>query len=672
MTAHPWLAPPATAAARVARARATAAVRGFAKILPARVGAWGQAWRALNDALPSLLRADGGRLLDAVGRVDVLPIMLELAVEPVDQARLERALVTLWLALAGHPGLVAPLVLSGPFSERVVDPSHPRVLLLGDVRGLITSAQGAVVVGSPGRRPLDAFVVADLPVANGTVIVDDRFGTPDAAVVERVRTALVRVGDSLPVRLERVTIGTGGAELGETRVDRDADPADLLASAHAALVRAGAGRELARADYGMLTDGGMRLGPVDVLARACGNASALRWRADRGAAAVAIHRDLDDLALLGELTPAGAELVAAIRAAAGDVSAESQRRALFVNVDADDFVYSYQFGRSVERRCRERNLRVDRICIDPSWRRDLAAELGEAVPAPIAAGTEILIKAPDDPAGAEALRRLRGRRYEVVVANVRPRLFYDLLETGLLSAPTLLWDRHLHHGIEDESARRAVDPKRVRSLPIRVWSLQGPSGSDLHPGVVEAGLENGWGRPWPMDLEFFRSSAVRSDDRLFAGGDSGRDWPLFIEAIRGLAADVHLVTRTAPAELPANVRLEPRLPLWRFRDALAAAAVTAIPLLPGAGASGVTVLPMAMALGVAVVVTRTSWTELYVNDGEEALLVPAGDVGAFRNALRRLFEDAELRARLAANARRRVTALCDLEAFTREMFATLD
>ena len=133
---------------------------------------------------------------------------------------------------------------------------------------------------------------------------------------------------------------------------------------------------------------------------------------------------------------------------------------------------------------------------------------------------------------------------------------------------------------------------------------------------------------------------------------------------------MHLVTANAPASLPSNVQLDRRLPLWRFRDALAAAAVTAIPLVPGK-AAGVTVLPMAMALGVAIVATRTLWVEQYVTDGEEALLVPPDDVAAFRAALIRLASDADLRAKLVASARRRVAALCDLDTFTREMFATL-
>jgi len=671
MTIHPWLAPSAAMVGKIARARATAALRSIPRIVPARLGQWAPAWRSLSGALPALLRADGARMLGVVSRVDVLPVLLELEADAVEPPRLERALVTLWLALSGHPGLSAPLALPGPFRERVVDPALPRTLELGDVRSLVATERGPAVLAHDGRRPIDAFEVSRLPVVGGTVVVDDQLAPADAEVVERVRAALALVGASLPGgRLERVTIGGGDATFGEARVSNDVTPAALLASAHAAFVRAAATEEVLRDEHGTLAFEGLKLGGLDVLARACGNVNALPWCADRAAALRVIHQHLDDVGLLGRLSDAGEEVVAAIRAAAGAAPA-SPARALVVNVDPDDFVYSFQFGRSVERRCVERNLRVDRISVDPCWRRDLAAELGGAIPPPIADGTELLVRGQDDPRLADVLRRLQGRRYEVVVVNVRPRLFYDLLEAGLMEGPTLVWDRHLHDGIEEERSRRRIDADRLRRLPFRVWSLQGPSGHDLHGGLVEAGLESGRGRAWPMDLDFFRSAATQQPDRVFAGGDSGRDWPLLVEAIRDLPIDVHLVTRQAPAELPSNVRLEARLPLWRFRDALAEASIAAIPILPGRGASGVTVLPMAMALGVAAVVTRTSWTEQYVTDGEDALLVPESDIGAFRAALVQLREDNELRARLVANARRRVVEMCDLEAFTREMFAPL-
>src|SRR5439155_23806685 len=135
------------------------------------------------------------------------------------------------------------------------------------------------------------------------------------------------------------------------------------------------------------------------------------------------------------------------------------------------------------------------------------------------------------------------------------------------------------------------------------------------------------------------------------------DWNLFLDVVPDLPMDVHLVTARPPENVPAHVRVDTRLPLARFRDAMAGATICAIPLLREI-AAGVTVLPMAMALGVAVVATRTGWIEKYVAHEEEALLVPGGDARAFRSALLRLHGDPNLRARLAANARRRVTELC--------------
>jgi len=670
MTSHPWLTPSASLAAKVARARAAAALRGLSAVPAHRLGACEAAWGPLVVALPALLRADSGRLLDAVGRVDVLPVLLQLATSSVDAEQLERALVTLWLGIAGHPGLTSPLALPGPFRARVVDPHTPRLLALGEVRGLIATMRGAVVIGRSGKLPIDKFMAAPLTAVGNTVVVDERFNAPSADVVVRVQAALAVVGSALPGgRLERVTIGAGDAAFGEARVGPEVDPADLVASAQAAFVRAAAAVEPVLSREGVLVEGGRYMTPDDVLARACGNTAALPWRADRALAATTIAKDLDELAMLGEPTPPGAELMAAMRAAAA--GATDRRRALLVNVDADDFVYSFQFGRSVERRCSERGLRLDRISIRTGPGLDLAAELGQPLPAPAADGTEIFVASEQDPLLVAVLRRLSARRYEVVVANVRPRLFYDLAASGFLAGRTLVWDRHLHGGLREEGERRGFDAKSLRGPQIRAWSLADRTGEGLHRNLADAGLEHGSGRPWPIDLAFFRSAVTGQAGRLFAGGDNGRDWPLLIEAVRDLPLDVHLVTAQAPTERPPHVHVDARLTLCRFRDAIAAASIMALPLLPGI-ASGVTVLPMAMALGVAVVATRTVWTEQYVTDGEEALLVPAGDVRAFRDALVRLHEQSDLRARLVANARRRVAALCDLEAFTREMFATLD
>lgn len=667
---HPWLAPPPALIADVVAATARDVTQALSLIPLRGLGRYAEAWTRLIAALPELLRSDSGALFDAVTRVDVLSTMQELVDRDVDAPKVERALLALWMALAGHRGLTSPLALPGPFRQRVVDAKSARLIELGDVRGIAATTRGLVVLGPGGRMAIDSFAVAELPVVAGAVLVDGGPRPPDPSVVDRLRGAADLVGSSLPAGwLERITIGTGDGAPREVRLGVDAGPAELAATAIRGFVRAAAMVDPPLEPRGVVVANGQRLDPRNVLARACGNAVALPWRTDRARAALELALDLDDISAVAEPTATGAALLDALRAAAGDQPAVP--RALFVNVDADDFVYSFQFGRSVERRCVERGWRVDRMEIDVSVGRDLVSEIGQAVPPPIADGSETTVRSETDPAALDAVRRFAGRRYEAVIANVRPKLFYDLVENGVLATRTTLWDRHLHDGLKGELARRGIDPERVATLPIHILSLLGPKGTELPLDLRNAGLRRGASNPWPMDLEFFRSDAQPQPNRIFAGGDSARDWELFMEAVRDLPLDVHLVTARPPEHLPPNVRAEPRLTLSRFRDAMAAAEICAIPLVREI-AAGVTVLPMAMALGVAVVATHSAWIDKYVVDEEHALLVSPGDAGAFRSALLRLHGDPELRARLVANARSRVTEMCDLEAFTRQMFAALD
>lgn len=682
-TSHPWLSPNPATVAKIAARCATTLLRDLAQVPAHRLGARASAWPPLLRVLPVLLKTDSKRVLDAVCRVDALHALQDLAAgnigrlrfegAAVEGERLERALLTLWLGLAGHPGLSKPLVLPGPFHATVIDPHSPRLLAFGNVRALAATDKGLIVLGQSGQVPIQKCVVAALPAVGRTVIVDAQRTAADAAVVQSAQEALARVGEVLPFALERIRIASEQAGWGEACVSFDVTAADLVASAQAAFLRAALAVEPLLQPLGALVQQHRRVTVEETLARLCGEVVALPWRVDRPAVVASIQRDLADLQVLVEPTLAAEPLLAALRDAVASGASAPSRRALLVNVDADDFVYSFQFGQSVERRCHERRLQVDRILIDNQTNRDLAGEMGDRDLAPAADGTEVVVASEQDPLLSKVLPLLAKRQYEAVVINARPRLFYDLLDAGLLTAPTRVWDRHLHDGLREVYQHRGSITGRVPDL--RVWSLQGGSGDELVRGnqtLFDAGFEHIKVRPWPLDLEYFRTAVARQPNLLFAGGDSGRDWPLLVEAMRDLPYDIHLVTRQPPPGLPPQARVDARLPLWRFRDAMAAASVIAIPVRAGFGASGVTVLPMAMALGVAAVVTRTSWVEQYVSHGEEALLVPAGDAAAFRAALLRLHQEPHLREQIVANARRRVEALCDLDAFTREIFATLN
>jgi glycosyltransferase involved in cell wall biosynthesis len=70
-----------------------------------------------------------------------------------------------------------------------------------------------------------------------------------------------------------------------------------------------------------------------------------------------------------------------------------------------------------------------------------------------------------------------------------------------------------------------------------------------------------------------------------------------------------------------------------------------------------TVLAEAAAAGLPIVAWQAPHTERVVTDGEEGLLVPAGDRDALATVLRALATDDEMRSRLAASARQRGASL---------------
>ena len=81
------------------------------------------------------------------------------------------------------------------------------------------------------------------------------------------------------------------------------------------------------------------------------------------------------------------------------------------------------------------------------------------------------------------------------------------------------------------------------------------------------------------------------------------------------------------------------------------------------------VLVEAMACGVSVLTASTGGIRELVRDGDNGVLVPAGDVTGIADGLTRLLGDAELRRRLGAAGRRTVEADYDIDAAARRLLA---
>jgi glycosyltransferase involved in cell wall biosynthesis len=173
--------------------------------------------------------------------------------------------------------------------------------------------------------------------------------------------------------------------------------------------------------------------------------------------------------------------------------------------------------------------------------------------------------------------------------------------------------------------------------------------------------------PWLADEE----ETDRDDGYILALGQSNRDYPTLLEAVRGTDLPVTLVAANSSAlggvEPPPNVCVRYNTGHDETNDLIAGATLHCIPLHEAGYSAGQTVLLRAMARGKAVVVSDTLGVRDYARDGETAVLVPPGEAAALRAALSRLWSDDEERRRIGRQAARSVREEFGFERFAREM-----
>jgi glycosyltransferase involved in cell wall biosynthesis len=141
---------------------------------------------------------------------------------------------------------------------------------------------------------------------------------------------------------------------------------------------------------------------------------------------------------------------------------------------------------------------------------------------------------------------------------------------------------------------------------------------------------------------------------IVTAGRSGRDYATLFRAVADLHIELHIICdlQSALGTLPDSARIHvlPHCYGDEYILQLFGAEAVAVPLAVQDISAGQMVVIQAMALGKAIVVTRTPTIEDYVTDGEDALLVPPGDAKAMEQAIGRLLQDPSLRERLGRNA----------------------
>lgn len=159
--------------------------------------------------------------------------------------------------------------------------------------------------------------------------------------------------------------------------------------------------------------------------------------------------------------------------------------------------------------------------------------------------------------------------------------------------------------------------------------------------------------------EIVRRTIPRDEGYIFSGGRSRRDFATLFRAVAGLGYPVKLVTGDLAdlaangssldgLTVPGNVEiLSHDSSLDFFVDCMAGAHSVVIPVIRDSPTqAGIGVYLQAMALRKCVIVSSGPGVSDVLTEGQ-AMIVPAGDAEALRDAIRRVWDEPTLRDRYA-------------------------
>jgi glycosyltransferase involved in cell wall biosynthesis len=164
--------------------------------------------------------------------------------------------------------------------------------------------------------------------------------------------------------------------------------------------------------------------------------------------------------------------------------------------------------------------------------------------------------------------------------------------------------------------------------------------------------------PYGVDTDVLRSPPnYRDQGYICAIGQAGRDYHTFFDAVRNLNYPVIMVNSQAALQglnIPSTVKVLPWLSVKDFIKTVMGARCVVVPLQNKSYSSGQVAFLAGMALGKAVIVTKTPGSVDYVDDGKTGVLVPPLDVQTLKENIRLLMNDPKGCLRIGELARQRV------------------
>lgn len=177
------------------------------------------------------------------------------------------------------------------------------------------------------------------------------------------------------------------------------------------------------------------------------------------------------------------------------------------------------------------------------------------------------------------------------------------------------------------------------------------------------------------ELRALYAAEAADSNVIVAAGRSGRDYATLGQAVLGQECTLHVICdyERPTRELPQSDQIEV-LRACFGRDylvELARARFVVVPISVQGISAGQMVLLQAFALGKAVILTDTTTTREYAEDGHDALFVAFGSAEDMRQKIALLLADPALCRRLGDNAARRFEQDFSTEAYARKMAVML-
>jgi glycosyltransferase involved in cell wall biosynthesis len=153
-----------------------------------------------------------------------------------------------------------------------------------------------------------------------------------------------------------------------------------------------------------------------------------------------------------------------------------------------------------------------------------------------------------------------------------------------------------------------------------------------------------------VDQKFWRPMECETD-MICSVGSEMRDYATLIEAMRGLNIDCHIAVGSQRDIMPPTIKaIWKAVPLPQnitvgkkssseLRALYARSRFVVVPLLPTDTDNGITCILEAMAMGKAVICSRTKGQVDIIQEGQTGIFVPQGDSKALREAIRSLWDN---------------------------------